>query len=72
MTTRREFVSRAAVGALALGAATRALAADAASGAAPSAALLERARSLLDKAPLIDTHNDLPSMILEANGGDVS
>jgi membrane dipeptidase len=26
----------------------------------------------LDKAPLIDTHNDLPSMYLELNGGDVS
>jgi len=68
MTTRREFVSQAAAGAVACGAVTRAFAAD----AAPSAALLERARSLLDKAPLIDTHNDLPSMIIEANGGDVS
>ncbi len=68
MTTRREFVSQAAVSAIALGAVTRALAAD----AAPSAALLDRARALLDKAPLIDTHNDLPSMIIEANGGDVS
>jgi membrane dipeptidase len=66
MTTRREFVSIAAAGA-ALGAA-RAFAAD----AAPSAALLDRARALLDKAPLIDTHNDLPSMFIEANGGDVS
>jgi microsomal dipeptidase-like Zn-dependent dipeptidase len=34
--------------------------------------LLERARALLDKALLIDTHNDLPSMFLELNGGDVS
>jgi membrane dipeptidase len=34
--------------------------------------LLERARLLLERATLIDTHNDLPSMIIEANGGDVS
>jgi membrane dipeptidase len=67
MTTRREFVSAAAATA-AFGTVAGALAADAATGAA----LLERARSLLDKAPLIDTHNDLPSMIIEANGGDVS
>jgi len=68
MTTRREFVSHAAFSAVALGAAARALAAD----APPSAALLDRARALLEKAPLIDTHNDLPSMFLELNGGDVT
>ena len=32
----------------------------------PSPALLDRARSLLQEAPLIDTHNDLPSMLIEA------
>jgi membrane dipeptidase len=68
MTTRREFVSHAAVSAVALGTAARTLAAD----ASPSADLLDRARTLLDKAPLIDTHNDLPSMFLELNGGDVT
>ena len=37
---------------------------------APSAdpALVERARALLQEAPLIDTHNDLPSMLLEVHG----
>jgi membrane dipeptidase len=35
-------------------------------------ALLERARSLLEKAPLIDTHNDLPSMLLEKLAGDLT
>jgi membrane dipeptidase len=67
MTTRREFLARTALGAAALTPAARALADD-----APSPALLERARALLEKAPLIDTHNDLPSMFLELNGGDVS
>ena len=36
---------------------------------APDMKLLERARALLAKAPLIDTHNDLPTMLLE-KGGD--
>src|ERR1700739_4306248 len=31
-------------------------------------ALLDRARALLQEAPLIDTHNDLPSMLLELHG----
>jgi membrane dipeptidase len=69
MTTRREFLSRAALGAAALGCGTASPAAD--TGAA-SPALLARAKVLLDKAPLIDTHNDLPSMFLEQNVGDVS
>jgi membrane dipeptidase len=71
MTTRREFLARSALGAAALTTAARAMSADATAGAA-SPALLERARALLEKAPLIDTHNDLPSMFLERNGGDVS
>ena len=33
-----------------------------------SPALLERARKLLQEAPLIETHNDLPSMLLENHG----
>jgi len=65
MTTRREFL--VAVNAAALTTAAHALAADADTA---SPALLERARALLAKAPLIDTHNDLPSMLLDANGGD--
>jgi membrane dipeptidase len=36
-------------------------------GQAASPALLDRARALLQDAPLIDTHNDLPSMLLEAH-----
>jgi membrane dipeptidase len=68
MTTRREFVSHAALSAVALSTAARTLAAD----ASPNAALLDRARTLLERAPLIDTHNDLPSMFIELNGGDVT
>ena len=68
MTTRREFVSHAALSAVALSTGARALAAD----ASPNAALLDRARTLLERAPLIDTHNDLPSMFIELNGGDVT
>jgi membrane dipeptidase len=35
------------------------------------AALLERAKAILREAPLIDGHNDLPSVILDAAQGDV-
>jgi membrane dipeptidase len=34
--------------------------------------LLERARSLLEQAPLIDTHNDLPTMFIELSAGDLT
>ena len=34
--------------------------------------LLARARAILERAPLIDTHNDLPSMLIERNGGDLA
>jgi len=41
---------------------------------APSAGpdLLDRAKALLEKAPLIDSHNDLPSMLLETKAGDLT
>jgi membrane dipeptidase len=35
---------------------------------APDPALVERARGLLRQAPFIETHNDLPSMLLEVHG----
>ena len=38
----------------------------------PDAALVARAKAILDRAPLIDTHNDLPSMLLELYSGDIS
>jgi membrane dipeptidase len=36
------------------------------------AALVERARALLRRAPLVDTHNDLPTVLLEKRGGDLT
>lgn len=65
MNTRREFLAQTGMSAFAL-AAARAWAADA------DPALLKRALKLLEQAPFIDTHNDLPSMILELAAGDVS
>jgi membrane dipeptidase len=47
-------------------------AADAALQAAASPALVKRAESLLEQAPLIDTHNDLPTSILEVSAGDLT
>ena len=48
----------------------------AASNAPPAAeitpALLKRAEALLAQAPLIDTHNDLPTSILEVSAGDLT
>ena len=38
----------------------------------PDPKLLDRAKGLLEKAPLIDTHNDLPSMFLETKAGDLT
>jgi membrane dipeptidase len=65
MKTRRDFLAGAGSGAALL--ALRPAAAD-----EPTAALLRRAQALLEKAPLIDTHNDLPSMFLEQGAGDLS
>jgi len=38
----------------------------------PDPKLLDRAKALLEKAPLIDAHNDLPSMLLETKAGDLT
>ena len=38
----------------------------------PDPELLERARTLLLKAPFIDTHNDLPTMFLQTKAGDLT
>ena len=38
----------------------------------PDAALVARAKAILDKAPFIDTHNDLPTMLLEKYGGNIA
>lgn len=57
-------VARIAFGAL--------LAAGAARAQAQDPALVERARRLLLEAPLVDTHNDLPTMLLDAYRGDLT
>ena len=41
-------------------------------GQTPDPPLLTRARALLVAAPLIDTHNDLPSMLLDVYKGDLT
>ena len=38
----------------------------------PDAALVARAKAILEKAPFIDTHNDLPTMLLEKYDGDIA
>jgi hypothetical protein len=38
----------------------------------PDPTVLDRAKTLLEKAPLVDTHNDLPSMLLETKAGDLT
>src|SRR5882757_1997059 len=74
MTTRREFLITSALSAAAATQNLRALAATASQSNAPSVsrALLDRATGLLEKAPLIDTHNDLPSAQLEVGAGDLT
>jgi membrane dipeptidase len=70
MTNRRQFLAGTALGAMAMTSSLRSIGAN--SAGEPSAALLKRAQSLLEQAPLIDTHNDLPSMFLEDGGGDLT
>ena len=73
MITRRTFLTRTALGAVTLTATAGGVAAiKAAVPATPDPALLERARALLEQAPLIDTHNDLPSMFIELSAGDLT
>jgi membrane dipeptidase len=73
LTTRRTFLARSVVSAAALTTVARVVAAATdAPQAAVSPALLKRAESLLEQAPLIDTHNDLPSSILEVSAGDLT
>lgn len=73
MITRRTFLTQTALSAATLTATARAVATvkvEALATVDPT--LLERARTLLGQAPLIDTHNDLPSMFIELNGGDLT
>lgn len=72
-TTRRTFLAQSVLGAGAFTAAGRVLAAASNTReTAVSPTLLKRAGSLLERAPLIDTHNDLPSMFIELSAGDLT
>lgn len=72
-STRRSFLAESLLATAAFTGLGRTIAAakDAPSGVAETA-LLDRARHLLGQAPLIDTHNDLPLMILQLSAGDLS
>ncbi|MEP7243788.1 MAG: dipeptidase [Gammaproteobacteria bacterium] len=73
MATRRTFLAQSVGGAVAFASASRVLsAAEKALETPASPALLKRAEALLEQAPLIDTHNDLPSSILEVSSGDLT
>jgi membrane dipeptidase len=73
MLTRRTFLAQTALGAATLTATAQAIAAAQGDAlATPDPTLLERARMLLQQAPLIDTHNDLPSMFIELSAGDLT
>ena len=73
LITRRAFLAQTALSAATLRAtawAVGAVKAEARATADPI--LLERARALLEQAPLIDTHNDLPTMFIELSAGDLT
>lgn len=73
MITRRAFLAQTAVGAATLRAPAWAVAAVKSEAPAKTDPIfLERARALLEQAPLIDTHNDLPTMFIELSAGDLT
>lgn len=69
MISRRRFLESSAVLAGSAALARLPLHADA---VATDPRLLEKAKTLLRQAPLIDTHNDLPSMLLDVYKGDLT
>ena len=74
MNSRRKFLAQTSGTAVALFAARRgiAAAANADDGNSVDPVLLKRAMALLEQAPLIDTHNDLPSMLIEQSAGNLA
>lgn len=75
MISRRRFLEQTTLmagSAVLANSALAAVSAAAEESPAPDANLLARAKALLEKAPLIDTHNDLPSMFLETKAGDLT
>jgi membrane dipeptidase len=72
LISRRRFIEQTSLVAGSSVFASPLLAAVRAASADTDPKLLERARALLRQAPLIDTHNDLPSMLLETKAGDLT
>jgi membrane dipeptidase len=74
MTTRRTFLAQTAGAAAALASVTGAIgtATTVEDAASVDPGLLKRAAALLERAPLIDTHNDLPSMLIDESAGDLT
>jgi membrane dipeptidase len=73
MITRRAFLAQTSLSVATLTATTWAVGAVKAEAPATiDPTLLERARALLEQAPLIDTHNDLPTMFIELSAGDLT
>ncbi len=77
MLSRRSFLEQTGLvaGSVALAHSVFTNSAFASDAVAPPAAepkLLARAKALLEQAPLIDTHNDLPSMFLDVAAGDLT
>lgn len=73
MITRRAFLAQTTLGAATLRAPAWAVAAVKSEAPAKTDPIfLERARALLEQAPLIDTHNDLPTMFIELSAGDLT
>jgi len=73
LITRRAFLAQTTLGAATLRAPAWAVAAVKLEAPAKTDPIfLERARALLEQAPLIDTHNDLPTMFIELSAGDLT
>jgi len=73
LITRRAFLAQTTLGAATLRAPAWAVAAVKSEAPAKTDPIfLERARALLEQAPLIDTHNDLPTMFIELSAGDLT
>ena len=75
MISRRRFIERSSLiagSALVAGSALASLGTASDNPTTTDPKLLDRAKALLERAPLIDTHNDLPSAFLETKAGDLT
>ena len=75
MLSRRRFIERSSLiagSAVVAGSALASLGTASDNPTTTDPKLLDRAKALLERAPLIDTHNDLPSAFLETKAGDLT